>query len=311
LSKVTMTATLSKAQAHEKLPIQFWEEIYSLYTRYNNSELSVDDCFNLQRSLYNSEMEKIQKSEEKSKKTSEKYKKLDSLFEQIKSKTEKQKIENSMKNKTTNKSVTTKKDAKQVLSETNKEQKDVNSIEVLLAKLVESWSFFKNDSYTCGECNEKQNALKLFERHVKRKHDHYKPFTCHICDYSARSKQSVTDHMKTKHASVAKNMDKERRKESTKKVQENSSPDTIVTKKMEKLWENTKEGSNGVYDCDACKKDDKSFTCLQSHTFEEHILKNHSGYKPFPCNVCDFKTNKKMKLRNHVRKYHYETMIKK
>ena len=98
-----MTATLSKAQAHEKLPIKFWEEIYSLYTRYNNSELSVDDCFNLQRSLYNSEMEKIQKSEEKSKKTSEKYKKLDSLFEQIKSKTEKQKIENSMKNKTTNK----------------------------------------------------------------------------------------------------------------------------------------------------------------------------------------------------------------
>ena len=90
-------------------------------------------------------MEKIQKSEEKSKKTSEKYKKLDSLFEQIKSKTEKQKIENSMKNKTTNKAVTTKKDAKQVLSETNKEQKDVNSIEVLLAKLVESWSFFKND----------------------------------------------------------------------------------------------------------------------------------------------------------------------
>jgi len=294
-------------------PIKFWEEIYTTYKKFKGGDISLEECYDIQRKLYNSELEKKKEKElvEKPKKSLDKFKQLDSVFEKIKSNTEEKRMNlekskakerklSEMSNESATKRSSSNIDTEAALNSLKKiipkpyKETDPTWLKDAIDSMLLSWSFIEKGNFICKECGDKSSHIKHFEKHAKHKHTDYKPFACNICDYAARDKHQVFSHVKVKHNPNTPNPEK--------------SPDTIIAKKLEKLWNITKEGSKGVYDCDACRRDKKSFTCIQSSAFEDHISKNHPGYKPFACNVCPYSGTKRSSLLNHVKKSHYKML---
>jgi hypothetical protein len=300
---------------HEHLPLRFWEECHRHYKQWKNGNISVEDCFDMQQELYQAEMDKQTKMEEPPK-SWDKYKKLDSLFEKIKSKTEEQRVslENDIKKSKDKENKVPDKNAKSPVKNTKKYAANKKYIlpksfrddepawlTSMVEKMLKSWKFIDNDTYSCADCGEKFSYMAHFEKHVKRKHTDYRPFACHICEYTARGKNLATDHIKLKHNPSFSNL-------VSNKVDDMKSQDAIITKKLEQLWMFTKEGSKGLYDCDYCRKENKLYTSLSSSVFEDHIQKNHPGYKPFTCNVCPFTANRRSNLTTHVKKFHFKML---
>jgi len=298
---------------HENLPLRFWEESHRFYKQYKSGKISVEDCFDMQQELYKAEMDKIGKKQEEPAKGWEKYKKLDSLFAKIKSKTEEQRVnlENDIRNSKVKEKTKSESQTNKYILPKSMRDDEPTWLTNMVENMLKSWTFITDDGYICEDCDEKFAYMAHFESHVKKKHTDYKPFACNLCAYAARGKCLATDHVKMKHNPSFSNLVDSKVDEIKPTKGTNAkklSQDAIITKKLEQLWMFTKEGSNGLYDCDMCRKDNTLFTSAGSHVFEEHIQKSHPGYKPFTCNVCPFTANRRSNLTTHVKKFHFKML---
>lgn len=266
----------------------------------------------MQQELYMAELDKIKKEQEdEAPKSWEKYKKLDSLFEKMKSKTEEQRmtLENDMKSTKGKGNEKSDGSTKGYILPKSLKDDEPAWLTDMVHKMLKSWKFIRDEGYSCESCGQSFSIMTHFESHVKKKHTDYKPFSCHICSYAARGKCLATDHLKLKHNPSLSNLaDKSEDGKPSNLGTKALSQDDIITKKLEQLWMFTKEGSKGIYDCEACRKEETLFTSIKPAAFEDHIKKNHPGYKPFTCNVCPFSANRRTNLTTHVKKFHFQML---
>ena len=112
--------------------------------------------------------------------------------------------------------------------------------------------------------------LQITKRHCIKVHTNgdrqtsLKPFKCEICNYASNNTSNYRRHCKTVH----------------------TNGDSKTSLKSPK------------YQCDYCPKQFKGKFLFQIHT------RNHTGEKPFKCEICNYASNNPSNYKRHCKKVH-------
>ena len=130
------------------------------------------------------------------------------------------------------------------------------------------------------EHNTKQKQVYFIFHHRKSVHEKVK-YNCHACDKEFTSKAGLSDHLKAIHLEA--NFD----------CQECN----FKTSRKANLIKHNKSYHSGLNEKVACQSCDKMFA--NKITMAIHIKSKHLQVN-YQCNVCDFITNSKDNLSQHV-----------
>ena len=142
----------------------------------------------------------------------------------------------------------------------------------------------------CKECDFSAKTRNILRNH-RIKHDkERRQFPCTQCTKIYKNKRGLSKHIKTKHDKIGIKCEKcqfvvlseKRLKEHARKHER------PIVKKPEKIKK--------VIACDKCEEKFPSTMSLALHVGAAHF----SAHEKYPCHLCDFETNSKGKLRNHI-----------
>ena len=170
--------------------------------------MPLDECYDNQRKLYISQLEKLEKEEssiEAQKKIKmDKAKKIEKVMERLQRQSlfnQKQKLEQGQQDTEMKQSVGKEK------VEAPASTRDLEvKMEVEEAAKTETKSEDSKASrmYNCEECEAAgerfdSNLLNVFESHIVTNHPLYKPFKCKQCEYTSHKRQNLQKHLRSVH----------------------------------------------------------------------------------------------------------------
>ncbi|MCL4139266.1 UNVERIFIED_CONTAM: hypothetical protein GTU68_066511 [Idotea baltica] len=132
------------------------------------------------------------------------------------------------------------------------------------------WREFK-----CEHCNQQFNDNYDLKLHKQKNHKDALPFFCMVCSHKELTKAGMIVHCTSQH--------------------KDDDLDSIIMRNGKPC----KIGPVNIPTCDICKKAFSYRSQLNIH------LKVHTGEKSFNCDHCDYKTNLKKNLENHLQKVHF------
>jgi uncharacterized Zn-finger protein len=138
----------------------------------------------------------------------------------------------------------------------------------------------KKDSATkCPVCYLAISKASL-SRHIRTIHDMERPHKCDDCDAAFTQIASLRFHIDAKH-----NPDRVPQKQ---RSPVNPEPAALQQHPGEPRRE-----------CPTCKKEFST-----RHSMVRHYKIEHEGLKPFKCDLCEYKTGERSKLRIHIERHH-------
>lgn len=173
--------------------------------------------------------------------------------------------------------------------------------------------------YICDLCGKSFSDRRTFKRHLGRMHlpaGAEPTFICEVCGVSLRTKQSVYDHVKAKHAEGLKKVpcpvcgvmitNNERAMQNHIKNVHNPQPATcetcgFIARNTKSLHEHVKR--NHREKKYACKECDKRFS--SGDRLRDHVA-THLGINLYFCTLCNAKYKSKSNFASHKRKSHPE-----
>ena len=190
----------------DKLPQAFWTQASLNFKKFKKGALPLDECYDNQRKLYISQLEKLEKEEssiEAQKKIKmDKAKKIEKVMERLQRQSLLNQKQKPVQDTEVKQSVGSVEKDKVKGSTSDPEMK----MEVEEAAKTET----RNEDttaprlYNCDECEaagEKfdSNLLNVFESHIFTNHPLYKPFKCKQCEYTSHKRQNLQKHLRSVH----------------------------------------------------------------------------------------------------------------
>ena len=167
--------------------------------------MPLDECYENQRKLYISQLEKLDKEqstiEAQKKIKMDKAKKIEKVMERLQRQSllaQKQKQSQDPEVKQTEEKVKDEGPAPAGDSVVKMEDEEVTKTE------PKSEDPKASRLYKCEECEAagekyQSNLLNVFESHIASNHPLYKPFKCKQCEYSSHKRQNLHKHIKSVH----------------------------------------------------------------------------------------------------------------
>ena len=197
--------SLVKMAMIDKLPQAFWTQASLNFKKFKKGAMPLDECYEKQRKLYISQLEKLEKEEstmEAQKKIKmEKAKKIEKVMERLQKQSllaQKQKQGQEPGVKQTEEKVKDEVPAQAGDPVVKMEAEEVTKTE------PKSEDPKASRLYNCEKCEDAgekfhSNLLNVFESHIATNHPLYKPFKCKQCDYSSHKRQNLHKHIKSVH----------------------------------------------------------------------------------------------------------------
>merc|ERR1711874_163186 len=204
----TLSNSPVKMAIIDKLPQAFWTQASLNFKKFKKGAMPLDECYDNQRKLYISQLEKLEKEEssiEAQKKIKmDKAKKIEKVMERLQRQSlfnQKQKLEQGQQDTEMKQSVGKEK------VEAPASTRDLEvKMEVEDAAKTETKSEDSKASrmYNCEECEAAgerfdSNLLNVFESHIVTNHPLYKPFKCKQCEYTSHKRQNLQKHLRSVH----------------------------------------------------------------------------------------------------------------
>ena len=205
---MTLSNSPVKMAIIDKLPQAFWTQASLNFKKFKKGAMPLDECYDNQRKLYISQLEKLGKEEssiEAQKKIKlDKAKKIEKVMERLQRQSlfnQKQKLEQGQQDTEMKQSVGKEK------VEAPASTRDLEvKMEVEEAAKTETKSEDSKASrmYNCEECEAAgerfdSNLLNVFESHIVTNHPLYKPFKCKQCEYTSHKRQNLQKHLRSVH----------------------------------------------------------------------------------------------------------------
>lgn len=205
---MTLSNSPVKMAIIDKLPQAFWTQASLNFKKFKKGAMPLDECYDNQRKLYISQLEKLEKEEssiEAQKKIKmDKAKKIEKVMERLQRQSlfnQKQKLEQGQQDTEMKQSVGKEK------VEAPASTRDLEvKMEVEEAAKTETKSEDSKASrmYNCEECEAAgerfdSNLLNVFESHIVTNHPLYKPFKCKQCEYTSHKRQNLQKHLRSVH----------------------------------------------------------------------------------------------------------------
>ena len=213
--QLSLSISTVKMAMIDKLPQTFWTQASLNFKKFKKGALPLDECYENQRKLYISHLEKLEKeqsnNEAQKKIKMDKAKKIEMVMERLQ--------RQSLLSQKPKPGQDT--EVKQDVGTAGKEKDEAPAapapapaaksdpevkMEVEEAAKPESRSEDPKASrlYNCDECEtagEKfnSNLLNVFENHIATNHPLYKPFKCQQCEYSSHKRGNLHKHIKSVH----------------------------------------------------------------------------------------------------------------
>ena len=109
-------------------------------------------------------------------------------------------------------------------------------------------------------------------------------FNCHLCDYNAKLKGDLNQHVKEVHLKIRDHV---------------CNLCNYKASRKSRLELHIKAVHNCTHECDQC-----DYKAAQKITLTRHIESAHKKIRPFSCHLCDYKASRKDHLKRHIKVIH-------
>jgi KRAB domain-containing zinc finger protein len=183
------------------------------------------------------------------------------------------------------------------------------------------------DSFICDECGFTSTTRQGIQRHGDGIHRQIRNYLCNECDYAGARKENLTRHIKAEHlklrdakcdrcsyAGLSENDLKRHHERVHLQIKNHKCPlckyKFYYRSRLMKHMRVVHDIEKNQTLCRSCDLDFHDYNLLIDHARDNHIsaeLEVEEKDKPFGCEYCSYRSNRKDRIKQHTNLHHEKT----